>query len=448
MGVFRQFRSLDRRLGTRHRKRRLMSALQKGVDVVTFGCRLNTYESQVMRREAESAGLGTLEGGAVIFNTCAVTAEAVRQAKQAIRKARRENPQARIIVTGCAAQTEPQNFAAMDEVDLVLGNEEKLKANSYRALPDFGVNDTEKARVNDIFSVRETASHMVDAIEGRARAFVQVQNGCDHRCTFCIIPYGRGNSRSVPMGAVVEQVRMLAERGHAEIVLTGVDLTSYGADLPGTPKLGQLTKQILRHVPELKRLRISSIDSIEADRDLLDVIADDTRLMPHLHLSLQSGDDMILKRMKRRHLRQDAIDFCAEVRRLRPDIALGADIIAGFPTETEAMFARSLDLVEECGLTFLHVFPYSKRPGTPAARMPQVAGGAIKERAERLRAAGKAALRHRLQAEIGATRDVLIESDGQGRTEHYLPVAIADETPGAVRALTIAGHDGSRLTGS
>jgi len=334
----------------------------------------------------------------------------------------------------------------MDEVDLVLGNEEKLKASSYRALPDFGVNDFEKARVNDIMSARETAAHMVDAIEGRARAFVQVQNGCDHRCTFCIIPYGRGNSRSVPMGAVVEQVRVLTERGHAEIVLTGVDLTSYGADLPGAPKLGQLVKQILRHVPELKRLRISSIDSIEADRDLLDAMADDARLMPHLHLSLQSGDDMILKRMKRRHLRKDAIDFCAQVRRLRPDIALGADIIAGFPTETEAMFSRSLDLVGECGLTFLHVFPYSPRPDTPAARMPQVAGAEIKERAKRLRVAGEAALQKRLGSEVGATRDVLIESPTQGRTEHFLPVAVSGETPGAVVALAIKGHDVARLT--
>jgi threonylcarbamoyladenosine tRNA methylthiotransferase MtaB len=273
-----------------------------------------------------------------------------------------------------------------------------------------------------------------------------VQNGCDHRCTFCIIPYGRGNSRSVPMGAVVDQVRALTGRGHAEIVLTGVDLTSYGADLPGAPKLGQLVKQILRHVPELKRLRISSIDSIEADRDLLDVIADDIRLMPHLHLSLQSGDDLILKRMKRRHARQDAVDFCAQVRRLRPGIALGADIITGFPTETEEMFARSLDLVGECDLTFLHVFPYSPRPGTPAAKMPQVAGAAIKERARRLRAAGEAALKKRLAGEVGTTRDVLIESAKQGRTEHYLPVAISGETPGAVRRLAMSGHDGARLT--
>jgi threonylcarbamoyladenosine tRNA methylthiotransferase MtaB len=291
------------------------------------------------------------------------------------------------------------------------------------------------------------APHLVDGFQrGLPRVFVQVQNGCDHRCTFCIIPFGRGNSRSVPMGGVVEQVRILAERGHAEIVLTGVDLTSYGADLPGAPKLGMLTKQILRHVPELKRLRISSIDSIEADHDLLEAIADDARLMPHLHLSLQSGDDLILKRMKRRHLREDAIEFCAQVRRLRPDIALGADIIAGFPTETEEMFARSLDLVEECGLTFLHVFPYSPRPGTPAARMPQVAGGAINERAKRLRAAGEAALQRRLASEVGTTREVLIESATQGRTEHFVPVAIAGETPGTVRRLGITGHDGARLS--
>jgi threonylcarbamoyladenosine tRNA methylthiotransferase MtaB len=296
-------------------------------------------------------------------------------------------------------------------------------------------------------AVKEIAPHLVEGFQrGLPRVFVQVQNGCDHRCTFCIIPYGRGNSRSVPMGAVVEQVRALTDRGHAEIVLTGVDLTSYGADLPGAPKLGQLVKNILRHVPELKRLRISSIDSIEADADLLDAIADDERLMPHLHLSLQAGDDLILKRMKRRHLRQDAIEFCAQLRRLRPDIAFGADIIAGFPTETEEMFARSLDLVEECGLTFLHVFPYSPRPGTPAARMPQVAGNDIKERAGRLRAAGEAALQKRLASEVGAVRDVLIESATAGRTEHFVPVAISEETVGSVQRLAIAGHDGTRLT--
>ncbi|RWM92124.1 MAG: tRNA (N(6)-L-threonylcarbamoyladenosine(37)-C(2))-methylthiotransferase MtaB [Mesorhizobium sp.] len=432
-----------------------MSALQKGpapegpigngIDVVTFGCRLNTYESEVMRREAESAGLGALEGGAVIFNTCAVTAEAVRQAKQAIRKARRENPEARIIVTGCAAQTEPQNFVAMDEVDLVLGNEEKLKANSYRALPDFGVNDTEKARVNDIFSVRETASHMVDAIEGRARAFVQVQNGCDHRCTFCIIPYGRGNSRSVPMGAVVEQVKRLAANGYAEIVLTGVDMTSFGADLPGSPKLGKLVKTILRQVPEVKRLRLSSIDSIEADDELLDAIATEPRLMPHLHLSLQSGDDMILKRMKRRHLRDQSIRFCEDVRKLRPGIVFGADIIAGFPTETEAMFKNSEKIVEECGLTHLHVFPFSPREGTPAARMPQLRREVVKERAARLRAAGEAAYRRHLAALAGTRQSILIERDGLGRTEGFTLAAIGVGQPGEIVEAVVTGHDGARL---
>ncbi|UVK42545.1 tRNA (N(6)-L-threonylcarbamoyladenosine(37)-C(2))-methylthiotransferase MtaB [Mesorhizobium sp. AR07] len=417
----------------------------QGIDVVTFGCRLNTYESEVMRREAENAGLGALEGGAVIFNTCAVTGEAVRQAKQAIRKARRDNPLARIIVTGCAAQTEPQNFAAMDEVDLVLGNEEKLKANSYRALPDFGVNDTEKARVNDIFSVRETAGHMVDTIEGRARAFVQVQNGCDHRCTFCIIPYGRGNSRSVPMGAVVEQVRRLAGNGYAEIVLTGVDMTSFGADLPAAPKLGKLVKTILRQVPDVKRLRLSSIDSIEADDDLLDAIATEPRLMPHLHLSLQSGDDMILKRMKRRHLRDQSIRFCEDVRKLRPGIVFGADIIAGFPTETDEMFENSEKIVEECGLTHLHVFPFSPREGTPAARMPQVRHELVKQRAARLRAAGEAAYRRHLSSLSGTRQSILIERDGFGRTEGFTLAALGAGVPGEIVEADITGHDGIRL---
>ncbi|MEP9374620.1 tRNA (N(6)-L-threonylcarbamoyladenosine(37)-C(2))-methylthiotransferase MtaB [Mesorhizobium sp. KR1-2] len=416
-----------------------------GIDIVTFGCRLNTYESEVMRREAEAAGLGALKNGAVIFNTCAVTAEAVRQAKQSIRKARRENPDARIIVTGCAAQTDPDAFAAMGEVDLVLGNEEKLKAHNYRALPDFGVNDTEKARVNDIFSVRETASHMVDAIEGRARAFVQVQNGCDHRCTFCIIPYGRGNSRSVPMGAVVEQVKRLTGNGYAEVVLTGVDMTSFGGDLPGAPKLGKLVKTILRQVPEVQRLRLSSIDSIEADDDLMDAIATEKRLMPHLHLSLQAGDDMILKRMKRRHLRDDSIRFCEEVRRLRPDIVFGADMIAGFPTETEAMFENSLKIVEECGLTHLHVFPFSPREGTPAARMPQVDGRAIKERAARLRAAGEVAYQRHLERLVGTSQSILIERDGLGRTEGFTLAAIEGGAPGSILATTITGQDGARL---
>jgi threonylcarbamoyladenosine tRNA methylthiotransferase MtaB len=418
------------------------------VDIVTFGCRLNTYESEVMRREADAAGLGGLRDGVVIFNTCAVTAEAVRQARQSIRKARREQPKARIIVTGCAAQTDPQGFAGMDEVDLVLGNEEKLARQNYRALPDFGVNNTEKARVNDIMSVRETAGHMVDAIEGRARAFVQVQNGCDHRCTFCIIPYGRGNSRSVPMGAVVEQVKRLAGNGYAEIVLTGVDMTSYGADLPGSPRLGRLVKTILRQVPDVKRLRLSSIDSIEADSDLLEALATEPRLMPHLHLSLQAGDDMILKRMKRRHLRDDSIRFCEEVRRLRPGIVFGADIIAGFPTETEEMFVNSLGIVEECGLTHLHVFPFSPREGTPAAKMPQVRREIIKERAARLRAAGEAAYRRHLDALTGSRQSVLVERDGIGRTEGFTPAAIGAGKPGEIVAAMVSGHDGARLIAS
>jgi threonylcarbamoyladenosine tRNA methylthiotransferase MtaB len=419
------------------------------VDVVTFGCRLNAFESEVIAREAERAGLTDT----VVINSCAVTNEAVAQARQSIRRLKRERPEARIVVTGCAAQTQAQMFAEMAEVDRVVGNDDKMRGEAWRharnafdAALGFGIASEEKIAVADIMAVKEMAPHLLEGFQkGLPRVFVQVQNGCDHRCTFCIIPYGRGNSRSVPMGAVVDQVRALVERGHAEIVLTGVDLTSYGADLPGTPKLGQLTKQILRHVPELRRLRISSIDQVEVDRDLLDAIADDERLMPHLHLSLQSGDDLILKRMKRRHSRADALQFCAQVRRLRPDIVLGADIIAGFPTETDEMFARSQALVEECDLTFLHVFPYSPRPGTPAARMPQVPGEAIKERARRLRAAGEVALQRRLACEIGATRQVLIESATQGRTEHFIPVAIGGETSGAVRTLVMAGHDGARL---
>src|SRR4051794_20079278 len=408
------------------------------VDVVSFGCRLNAFESEVIAREAEHAGLEDT----IVINSCAVTNEAVAQARQSIRRLKRERPGARIVVTGCAAQTQPQMFAEMAEVDRVVGNDEKMRRGAWRdaraafEYANRGVQPQEKIAVADIMAVREMAPHLIDGFQnGLPRVFVQVQNGCDHRCTFCIIPYGRGNSRSVPMGGVVEQVRALVDRGHVEIVLTGVDLTSYGADLPGAPRLGLLVKQILRHVPELRRLRISSIDQVEADRDLLDAIADDERLMPHLHLSLQSGDDLILKRMKRRHSRADAIRFCEQVRRLRPDIVFGADIIAGFPTETEDMFERSQDLIAECDLTFLHVFPYSPRPGTPAARMPQVAGGAIRERAKRLRSAAEAALRRRLGSEVGAWRDVLIESATQGRTEHFLPVAISGETPGMVRSL-------------
>ncbi|MEO4001218.1 tRNA (N(6)-L-threonylcarbamoyladenosine(37)-C(2))-methylthiotransferase MtaB [Mesorhizobium sp. CAU 1732] len=419
--------------------------MTKGIDVVTFGCRLNTYESEVMRREATAAGLGQLADGAVIFNTCAVTGEAVRQAKQAIRKARRDNPGTRIIVTGCAAQTDPDAFVAMDEVDLVLGNEEKLASHNYRALPDFGVNQFEKARVNDIMSVTETAGHLVDAIEGRARAFVQVQNGCDHRCTFCIIPYGRGNSRSVPMGAVVEQIKRLAGNGYAEVVLSGVDMTSYGADLPGAPRLGRLVRTILRQVPDLARLRLSSIDSIEADEDLMEALATESRLMPHLHLSLQAGDDMILKRMKRRHLRDDSIRFCEDVRRLRPDIVFGADIIAGFPTETDAMFENSLKIVDECGLTHLHVFPFSPRDGTPAARMPQLDRSIVKARAKRLRAAGDAAYRTHLGALVGSRQRILVEREGLGRTEGFTLAAINAGSPGAIVDAVVTGHDGERL---
>jgi threonylcarbamoyladenosine tRNA methylthiotransferase MtaB len=413
------------------------------VEVVTFGCRLNAAESEVIRREAESAGLTDT----VVVNTCAVTAEAVRQARQTIRALRRSRPQAKIVVTGCAAQTEPQTFTAMPEADRVLGNSEKLSAVIWQQTRSaFEVSSSPKAVVNDIMAVRHTAAHLVEGFSGRCRAFVQVQNGCDHRCTFCIIPYGRGNSRSVPMGAVVADVERLVASNFSEIVLTGVDLTGYGADLPGAPKLGTLVKQILKHVPELKRLRLSSIDSIEADRDLIDAFAQHDRLMPHLHLSLQAGDDLILKRMKRRHSRNDAIVFCRELRRLRPDMAFGADLIAGFPTETEEMFSRSLDLIDECGLIHLHVFPFSPRPGTPAARMPQLDRRTIKERAQRLRTRGALALRRHLDAEVGAERRILLESESLGRTEQFTPVKLARlAAPGTIVELKIGGHDGKRL---
>ncbi len=418
------------------------------VDIVTFGCRLNAHESEIMRNKALEAGLED----AVVVNTCAVTAEAVRQARQSIRRIRRDRPQARIVVTGCAAQTEPGTFAAMPEVDRVVGNTEKFEAKTWRDAQIafshdlFGMAAEEKIVVNDIMAARETALHLIDGIDGRARATVQIQNGCDHRCTFCIIPFGRGNSRSVPMGEIVSQVRRLTENGHREIVLTGVDITSYGENLPGTPKLGALVKQILKHVPELDRLRLSSIDSVEADRDLLDAIGSDARLMPHLHLSLQAGDDMILKRMKRRHLRADAISFCEQVRRLRPDVVFGADIIAGFPTETEPMFQRSLDILDECGLTHLHVFPFSPRPGTPAARMPQVARDTVKDRARRLREKGDVLLRRHLDGEVGQLRRVLTEAGSIGRTEHFTQVRLADRTPpGRLVSLRMAAHDGRHL---
>jgi threonylcarbamoyladenosine tRNA methylthiotransferase MtaB len=405
------------------------------LDVVTFGCRLNATESEVIRREASVAGVAD----AVVINSCAVTGEAVKQARQAIRKIRRERPDAKIVVTGCAAQTDPQTFAAMPEVDGVLGNEEKLSAASWSTLDVAG-----KIAVGDIMTVKQAALHGIDGIEGHTRAFLQVQNGCDHRCTFCIIPFGRGNSRSVPVGDVVAQARRLVERGHSEIVLTGVDITSYAPK--STESLGLLVKQILREVPELKRLRLSSIDSVEADADLLDALASDARLMPHLHLSLQAGDDIILKRMKRRHLRADAIAFCDRVRRLRPDIAFGGDIIAGFPTETEAMFNRSLDLVDECGLMQLHVFPFSPRPGTPAGRMPQVAGDVIKDRARRLREKGDAAMRRHLDGEVGACRRVLTERGGLARTPQFTPVRLkAPAAPGLMLDVAVAGHDGRQL---
>jgi threonylcarbamoyladenosine tRNA methylthiotransferase MtaB len=412
-----------------------------GVEVITFGCRLNTYESEVMRARAEEAGLNN----AVLVNTCAVTGEAVRQARQAIRRARRDNPHARIIVSGCAAQTEKQVFAEMPEVDVVLGNEEKLAAASYRALPDFGVSAEEKLRVNDIMSVRHTAPQMVKHIDGHVRAFIQVQNGCDHRCTFCIIPYGRGNSRSVPMGAVVEQARKLAAGGYVEIVLTGVDATSYGADLPGEPTLGLLAKTLLKQIPEILRLRLSSIDSIEADRHLLDLIADEPRFMPHLHLSLQHGDDMILKRMKRRHLRSDAIRFCEDIRRLRPEMSIGADMIAGFPTETEEMFANAVSMAEECDIAFLHVFPYSPRPGTPAARMPQLDRALIKERAARLRSTGQRLHRTHLDRMIGTMQWLLVENNGMAHTENFTLVAAPGLRPRDLVSVTITSHNGKHL---
>jgi threonylcarbamoyladenosine tRNA methylthiotransferase MtaB len=410
----------------------------------TFGCRLNAYETQAMTDLAAGAGLENT----VVVNTCAVTGEAVRQARQQIRKLRRENPQARLIVTGCAAQTEPQTFAAMPEVDQVIGNLEKMRAGTWRAIanaPDL-IGESEAVQVDDIMSATETAGHLIDGFGTRARAYVQVQNGCDHRCTFCIIPYGRGNSRSVPAGVVVEQITRLVARGFNEVVLTGVDLTSWGADLPGRPPLGDLVQRILRLVPDLPRLRISSIDSIEADPALIDAIASEPRLMPHLHLSLQAGDDMILKRMKRRHLRDDAIRFCDEIRARRPEMVFGADIIAGFPTETEAMFQNSLKLIADCGLTWLHVFPYSARKGTPAARMPQVPKAVRKDRAARLRAAGDQRVADYLAAQIGLTRAVLMERPQMGRTEGFAEVTFASEQPvGAIVPAHICSIAETRL---
>jgi len=412
------------------------------VETVTFGCRLNAYEAEVMKSEAEKAGLDN----AIIINTCAVTAEAVRQAKQAVRKARRDNPQARIIVTGCAAQTEARSFGDMAEVDLVIGNNDKLKAESYQPMV-FGVPLNDKVQVNDIMSVRETAGHLIEGMDGRARAFVQVQNGCDHRCTFCIIPYGRGPSRSVPMGAVVEQIKKLVANGYGEVVLTGVDITSYGGDLPGSPSLGRLTQSILRHVPDLPRLRISSIDSIEADAALYEAVASEPRLMPHLHLSLQSGDDMILKRMKRRHSRAEALAVVERLRGLRPDMVFGADIIAGFPTETDAMFANTLSFVTEADLTYLHVFPYSPREGTPAARMPQVDRRIARQRAASLRAEGERQFEKLCASRLGGIEHVLVEQEGLGRTEQFIPVRVPGATPGQVLDVRVTAVTPDGLAG-
>ena len=412
------------------------------VETLTFGCRLNAYESEVMRAEAEKAGLS----GALIVNTCAVTAEAVRQAKQAIRKAKRDNPARQIIVTGCAAQTDARAFGDMAEVDFVIGNADKMKAESYAPIA-FGLPLNDKVQVNDIMSVRETAGHLIDGMDGRARAFVQVQNGCDHRCTFCIIPYGRGPSRSVPMGAVVEQMKKLVGNGYRELVLTGVDITSYGADLPGQPSLGRLVQSILRHIPDLPRLRISSIDSIEADQALYDAIASDRRLMPHLHLSLQSGDDLILKRMKRRHLRADTLEFVAKVRALRPDMVFGADLIAGFPTETDEMFENSLKIVGEADLTYLHVFPFSPREGTPAARMPQVSRRVGKERAAKLRALGEQQYNRFIATRVGEIENVLVEHDGLGRTEQFVPIAVPGHGPGEIAPVRVTSLSADGLIG-
>ncbi|MEL6767675.1 MAG: tRNA (N(6)-L-threonylcarbamoyladenosine(37)-C(2))-methylthiotransferase MtaB [Pseudomonadota bacterium] len=418
-----------------------MNASAKPPVFATFGCRLNAYETQAMSDLAEGAGLEN----AVVVNTCAVTAEAVRQARQQIRKLRREHPEAQLIVTGCAAQTEPQTFRDMPEVDRVIGNLEKMRAGTWAALADPGA-ETEPVQVDDIMSATETAGHLIDGFGTRARAYVQVQNGCDHRCTFCIIPYGRGPSRSVPAGVVVEQIGRLVDRGFREVVLTGVDLTSWGGDLPGTPPLGDLVQRILRLVPDLPRLRISSIDSVEADAALVDAMASDARLMPHLHLSLQAGDDLILKRMKRRHLRADAVAFCAEMRAKRPEIVFGADLIAGFPTETEAAFEQSLALIGDCGLTWLHVFPFSAREGTPAARMPQLPKALRAERAGRLREAGAAAVERHLASRVGTRQEVLMERPRLGRTPGFAEVVFAEDQPvGEIVRAPISGTEAGRL---
>ena len=412
----------------------------KDPQLVTFGCRLNTYESEVMRGHAKAAGLDD----AIIFNTCAVTKEAERQARQAIRKARRENPDAKIIVTGCAAQIDPEGYGGMEEVDQIIGNDLKLKAETW------STKHNDPILVHDIMEVKETAGHLVEGFEDRSRAFLQVQNGCDHRCTFCIIPYGRGNSRSVPIGVIAEQMKQLVEQGYKEVVITGVDVTSYGHDLPGSPTLGQMIRRVLALVPDLPRVRMSSLDPVEIDDDLWRLIAEEPRLMPHLHLSLQAGDDMILKRMKRRHLRGDVIELCKRARELRPDIAFGADIITGFPTETEEMFENTMRIVEECDLTYLHVFPYSEREGTPAAKIPdQVDPSVRKERAKRLRALGDQQLQKLLAANQNREAEIIVEKNNFGRTENFCPVQIYDElSPGTLTRVKLGAVSGDKLLGA
>ncbi len=415
--------------------------MTKGVSVVNFGCRLNSYEGEVIKQQAHEAGLED----AIIFNSCAVTSEAERQVRQAIRKARKANPDAKIIVTGCSAQAHPEMYTGMEEVNHVLGNQEKLEKRGY----EFVLANTEKALVNDIMSVKETASHMVTSFEGKARAFVQVQNGCDHRCTFCIIPFGRGNSRSVPMGDIVKEVRALVANGFNEVVLTGVDISDYGKDLPGAPTLGQMMKRLLALVPDLPRLRLSSIDAVEVDNDIYELLAVEPRLMPHIHISLQAGDDMVLKRMKRRHLRQDALDFVEKVRSLRPDVVFGADIIAGFPTETDEMFANTLALVDEAKLTYLHVFPYSARTGTPAAKMPQVEKEIRKHRAAQLRVAGEKQLATTLHSRIGRTERVIVEKGNLGRTEHFAMITLDRACePGSLVQAKVTSADTTQLHGA
>ena len=418
----------------------MQQKIKKEPELITFGCRLNSYESEVMRSHAASAGLED----AIIFNTCAVTKEAERQARQAIRRARRENPEAKIIVTGCSAQINPDMYAEMPEIDRIIGNDLKLKSDTW-----LGGDGAGKVLVNDIMAVKETASHLIEGFEDRARAFLQVQNGCDHRCTFCIIPYGRGNSRSVPIGVIVEQVKALVEKGYKEVVLTGVDVTSYGPDLPGQPKLGQMIRRLLALVPELPRLRLSSLDPVEIDEDLWHLIENEPRLMPHLHLSLQAGDDMILKRMKRRHLRNDVIEVCKRARRYRPDMAFGADIIAGFPTETDEMFENTMRIVDECDLTFLHVFPYSEREGTPAAKIPnKVPVPTRKERAARLRQKGEEQLQKFLKQNLNKDMNIIMEKNGIGRSENFAPVRIDDNIDaGALLSVSVTSISGDVLQG-